>query len=284
MPILLKKDLSAIAISLGASLNAIAQLVGTFFGGIAIVCWGIHVGLIIDGALFLVSSLVAGLISLETNQNSLKTVLDSKFKNNFIYEINYIKKNQFIHKFCFVAFFLNFVIVPLNSLQSPLADLIYNSGSELVSIIGASIIVGNCIGPIAGNILRKKNNTLIFLICGIGIGIVVSAYSAGNYITMNRLMSLIYCGIISLLLGIFLSIISTLFSIKLIESINPDYMARTSSIMNSIGCLANPIAALTISIMANIMDVGLIFIIWGAMCTTILTVIAIVRLYRLYRY
>lgn len=268
VPLLLRKELFGIAVSASASLNVFAQLLGTVLGGLIIGLYGIQFGLAVDGLLFLISAIVVGFIKIESAKDEKTTNIMKNFKSDFSQGISYITKNKAAVDFCIIAFLINFAIVPLNSLQSPLADMIYNSGSELISVIGVMLIIGNCIGPIIGNAIKEKNSATVYLSCGLGIGGFVALFSLGKYILMNHVISILYCGAVSLLLGILLSILSTVLTIKLVESVAQGYLARTSSVMNAIGCLANPSAALLISLLTTTKSIEVIFIIWGIICIT----------------
>ena len=50
---------------------------------------------------------------------------------------DYVKKSRVILNYCLIAIVLNFLLVPLNSLQAPIVEDVFKMGSELLSVMGA---------------------------------------------------------------------------------------------------------------------------------------------------
>ena len=82
-------------------------------------------------------------------QNLVVQKFDRKaYVKNLADGFSYVKKDAIIRIFLLLAVFLNAILVPLNSLQAPLAGDILGGGAEILSILGISITVGMLLGSV----------------------------------------------------------------------------------------------------------------------------------------
>lgn len=261
IPYILKKENYETAIAMSSSATAVMQMIGTVMAGIIIDSVGLVAALTMDCLLFFISSVLVLSVSYIKMENKLAMPGGSVGKS-FMEGLQYVKGNRIAVLFCSSALLLNTVITPINSLQVPLVSEIYKSGSLMVSMIGIMIILGSCLGPMIGRRFPTCFLMRVSISGGI-IGILICLYSLGEYIDIRNLAAYIYCSLISFFLGIVISMLSSELIIQLMTSTNEKFLARTASIMNSIGCAANPVAALLISALTGFISVGKIFCVFG---------------------
>ena len=76
---------------------------------------------------------------------------------------------------------MNFFLVPLNSLQAPVAEDIYGLGSGLLSVIGMAAAIGGIVGSVITPMILKKMSAKRVIVCfGTIIGIFMYLMSVGK--------------------------------------------------------------------------------------------------------
>ena len=73
----------------------------------------------------------------------------------------------------------------------------------------------------------------------------------------------VFVAFISLMLGIFISLLSAFLQVEFIELVEEQYLARAASIMNAIGQAVTPIMSLVVSALAAFLPIGAIFVLAG---------------------
>ena len=162
------------------------------------------------------------------------------------------------------AAFLNGILVPLNSLQAPLASEVLGGGAEILSVIGITITVGTLLGTVAYPILSKYIGKEIFVISG---GLAIGIYYISLIIAQPAFNSVVFMYVFvafaSLMLGLSVSLLSAFLQVEFVELVEEQYLARAASIMNAIGNAITPIMSLVVSGLAAFLPTGVIFTIAG---------------------
>ena len=104
---------------------------------------------------FLLSALIIVFVNTK-EQGLVKQKFDRKaYVKDLADGFSYVKKDTMIRIFLLLAVFLNAILVPLNSLQAPLAGDILGGGAEILSILGISITVGMLLGSVTYPMVQR---------------------------------------------------------------------------------------------------------------------------------
>ncbi|MBR6397062.1 MAG: MFS transporter, partial [Lachnospiraceae bacterium] len=147
-PSVLKKEELTHGMSLSSGLSSAFTLIGTGCAGVIIANFGVQAAMLIDASTFVIAGILI-LFTRTLEERAAETEIKPAFQNaeNSAKEkesyssmlkdgLSYVLHNHAILNFCFVAVLMNFFLVPLNSLQAPIAEDIYGLGSKLLSVMG----------------------------------------------------------------------------------------------------------------------------------------------------
>ena len=137
-PKVLDERLYDYGMSLHKSLSQIVQLVGAGCAAGIIAIVGISGALYIDMTTFILSGLIIIFVNSKEHNLKKKKFVVSEYMSDFMDGIHYIRKESAIVFFLTYTVFLNAILVPMNSLQAPLATEVLHSGVEILSIISVS--------------------------------------------------------------------------------------------------------------------------------------------------
>lgn len=263
------------ASSLNSTLSTVIQLVGTGLAGVIIGLFGIQTAILIDAVTFFGSAFILSFLKLKEEKQVAK--LDAK---NYFITLKagaaYVKDHFVIRNFCLMAIVLNAIMVPINSLQSPLISEIMGQGSELLSVFGISISLGMGLGSFLFPYINEKIAARTNIVCnGIIMGICIYLYTMGTYLQQYIVAIYLLTILMSFIFGFSVSSISGVLSVNFMKVVEQDYLARVGSIFNAGACAATPITSLLVSAFVAYFSTAQILVASSIFCVILFVVIGI---------
>ena len=171
-----------------------------------------------------------------------------------------------IRIFLLLAVFLNAILVPLNSLQAPLAGDILGGGAEILSILGISITVGMLLGsvtyPMVQRIIPGKG---LWIASGLGIALFYIMLPVCRPLYTSQILVCAFTAVFSFILGYTVALVNSHLSVFAVKRIRTDYLARISGITTAAGAASMPVASFLVSIVVAYVDTSAIFITSGVL-------------------
>lgn len=264
--------------ALSSTISTIVQLAGTAAGGVIIGVWGVETAILIDGGSFFVAGLLRTFLRLD-EKNLRKGKLEYKEYFETLKEgAVYIKKQPVIYNFCLMAVITNAILVPINSLQTPLITEVMGQGSELLSAFSIAMFIGMLIGSVVFPLIMEKLQVrTIVVITGISIGSTFFLYTMGIYVQGNIAAIYLLTMIASVILGIGASMLGSVLNVQFMKVVSQEYLARVAAIFSAGACAATPIVSLVVSVVSTQLTVLQIFFISGILCVILFAMIGIVK-------
>ena len=213
-----KKEHMTCGMSLNSMLSSAASLAGTGAAGVIIATTGVTSAMMIDVATFAVAAVLIGAMKAgKAAQKELeKTALQNEPQNAssqneapesapenkasanakeqsklefFLDGFKYVASSRVICNYGLLAVALNFMLIPINALQAPIASEIFKMGGEILSIAGAFAAIGGIAGSALVPVLSQKLSPLKMIMLGTAmlglgmLGIACGGFFVGNSIT-----------------------------------------------------------------------------------------------------
>ena len=264
--------------ALSSTISTIVQLAGTAAGGVIIGVWGVETAILIDGGSFFAAGLLRTFLRLD-EKNLRKGKLEFKEYFETLKEgAVYIKKQPVIYNFCLMAIITNAILVPINSLQTPLITEVMGQGSELLSVFSMAMFIGMLIGSVVFPLIMEKMQVrTVVVITGISIGSTFFLYTMGIYVQGNIVAIYLLTMIASVILGISTSMLSSVLNVQFMKVVSQEYLARVAAIFSAGACAATPIVSMLVSVVSTQLTVLQIFFISGILCVILFVMIGIVK-------
>ena len=264
--------------ALSSTISTIVQLAGTAAGGVIIGVWGVETAILIDGGSFFVAGILRTFLKLD-EINLRKGKLEFKEYFETLKEgAVYIKKQPVIYNFCLMAVITNAILVPINSLQTPLITEVMGQGSELLSAFSIAMFIGMLIGSVVFPLIMEKLQVrTVVVITGISIGSTFFLYTMGIYVQGNIVAIYLITMSASVILGIGASMLSSVLNVQFMKVVSQEYLARVAAIFSAGACAATPIVSLVVSVVSTQLTVLQIFFISGILCVILFVMIGIVK-------
>jgi len=264
-PMIVDKDSYNEAISLNSSVSSITELVGTGLAAAIIALIGSSGAIYLDMATFIISALLISWMKVPAETLNTKTLASAsaylkELKDGFVY----CKGKKILVVFAYVAMFLNGILVPINSLQTPLATEVLKGGPELLSIFGLAVTISMLLGSLFFPVLRKFLNgkkTIIMMITLIIIFYLGLVGASPLYET--RYGAAITLMLLSTALGFGISLGNMYINVEMFNVIDKSYLARVSGIGSAISAGITPVSAFIISIVVKYTSTKVIMIMAG---------------------
>ena len=279
LPSLLKEEYYEHGIALNSTLTNVMQLIGLGAAGVIIAVFGIQGAILIDAFSFFGSAFIRGLMHVK-KENLRKDRLNiSSYFATLKEGITYVKTKRIILNFCFLAIFLNALMVPLNALQTPLVVEVLGQGSELLSVICIVMTLAMCVGSflypfVAG---KCKVNAIV-IVSGFLAGLSLLIFTFGGIFRSNVYLVYVISIAASFLIGLSVSILTTVLGVQFTKCIEPNFLARSGAVFNASATAAMPITSGLISVLAKVLSVSQIFIIGFALCVIVFVYIAVSKM------
>lgn len=277
----IKKEHMTAGLSLSSIVSRAAALVGTGFAGIVIAKAGAETAMLVDVSTFVIAAILisvmkktkeesvvaAGEISGEksakldaskldaaetTHETELKTAPATQPKEKFSTTLKegfrYVLQTPAVRNFCFLCILLNFMLVPINALQAPIASDIFKMGSELLSIAGIFSSLGGIFGSAILPFLMKKLSPLKITLFGLAtltLGIMLLPF--GNLINGNAFFCYALISASFFIMLTAAAMLGGIINIQFMKTVDHAYMARASAVFNSSVTAAMPLGSLLVS-------------------------------------
>lgn len=267
--------------ALNSTLSTVVQLIGLGTAGLIIGAFGIGIAIAIDGISFFGSAFILSFLKIKEDT---KTGREKKWqireymlvlKDGFFY----LKGQPVIRNFCLLAVLINAVIVPLNSLQTPLVQEVLGQGSELLSVFSIAMTMGMGIGSFVYPFLSSKLSVRVqFAGAGILLGMAMYSFTWGE--NFQDFTAGIYALTIaaSFLLGVSCSVLTSALSVQFMKAVDQEYLARVGSIFNAGASAATPAASFLSGALAAFCSVSQIFRLCALFCVIIFLVIGTAKI------
>lgn len=265
-PKVLEKEYYEYGISLSTTLSSMVELIGTAVAAAIIAVIGTSGAIYVDMTTFLLSALIIVFVNTK-EQGLVKQKFDRKtYVKDLADGFSYVKKDTMIRIFLLLAVFLNAILVPLNSLQAPLAGDILGGGAEILSILGISITVGMLLGsvtyPMVQRIIPGKG---LWIASGLGIALFYIMLPVCRPLYTSRILVCAFTAVFSFILGYTVALVNSHLSVFAVKRIRTDYLARISGITTAAGAASMPVASFLVSIVVAYVDTSAIFITSGVL-------------------
>lgn len=266
----------------GNSLNSAAckvmELAGMAVAGIIIGVFGISAAIIVDACTFFISALIKADIKLEEELVITKSERGavSQYIQDFKEGIHYIRSKKVVMNFCLMAFLLNAVLVPLNSLQSPLVIDVLKQESGLLSAIGIALTIGMGGGTIIYPYLVKLTSKGTFIcINGICFAVSIGMITLGRFQTNNKLFVYIITSCAAFLIGLFIDLVNCVVSVQFMKCVDAEYLARAASLLSAGAMSAIPLISVIVSVLVHFIKVENLITACSVICVIIFLLIRI---------
>lgn len=277
--------------SLSSTLSTVVQLIGIAAGGVIIGAFGVGTAIVIDGVSFFGSALIRAFIKVEETDLRKGKLEIKEYFDTLKSGAVYIKDQPVIRNFCLLAVVVNAIIVPINSLQTPLITEVMGQGSELLSVFSLAMMLGMGLGSFIFPFISEKLSaraTVVFMGSCIGVtfllftlGTPVREYMPDSMVLGISARILTIYGLTvfaSVLLGFSASVVSAVLNIQFMKTVEQEYLARVGSIFNASACAASPVASMLVSALAAKYTVSQIFFTCGILCVILFVVIGIIKM------
>lgn len=269
-PKVLEEKYYEYGISLMSTICAVVELIGTAAAAGIIALIGTAGAIYVDMITFLLSAFIIMLVN--TKEQSLqKQKFDAKeYMATFSDGLKYVKRNTTIMFFCGVAIFLNAILVPIDSLQAPLARDILMGGAEILSVLGIALTLGMMLGtafyPMLGKVLKAK---AFLTMCCLGIGFYYIGFVVCKPFFTNKIFVYAYVALASFLCGVIISLFSTFINVEFVKKIDKAYLARAAGIMSSLSVASIPVASAIVGVLVIFVKIEWLFIVVGILAIVV---------------
>lgn len=269
----------------GTSLNSVAsrvtELIGTAVAGVIIGIFGIGTAILLDAATFFASAVIKMFLRVQEDVLRSKGDIADRTKE-YITDLKeglrYVRTRQLVLNFCILAFLVNAMLTPLNSLLTPLTVEVLGQGSEMLSVIGIAMVIGMVLGSIVFPYLSKKCSVRSFIcISGVGMAGCIGGMTAGSHFLGNQPMIYIITVASTFGAGFFVDLVSSATSVQFMKCVDQDHLARAAALMNAGNVAAMPLTAFLISIFVKYVDVKNMILTCSAICAIIFSVAWIIK-------
>ena len=274
-PNLLEEKLYSRGLALESSLTNIVQLIGTAAAAGIIAFVGVSGALYIDMVTFILSAAI--IVFVDTHEKDIQKVkfeVASYFrdlKDGF----KYVSRDRAIVFFLVYVVFINAILVPLNSLQAPLASEILNGGAEMLSVISVSTTIAMLVGTaIYPEVLDKLGNRMVVGIVGLGIAAFYGAIILFQPVYGNKFLTYIVVAATSFILGTAIAFGQSLVNVLFMSKVNKEYIARASGICTAGSAAATPVTSFVIGSIVTFVSIRWTFI-GAAIAALIVTALVI---------
>ena len=251
---IIKKEHMTSGMSINTIFSRAASLVGTGIAGVLIAAFGVGFAMFIDVSSYIISAILIMLIPYKRAAANKEEQLQKSIKENakdfadtLKEGIIYVLGTPVVRNFCVLCVALNFMLVPLNALQAPIAGDIFGMGSELLSFAGVLSSIGGILGAVLLPYISQKLSPLKTTISGMAVLVVgIALIPIGRFAYGNTVLSYAIIGTSFFLMLVAVSLIGGTLQIQFMKSVEKEYMARASAVFNSSATAAMPVGSLLV--------------------------------------
>lgn len=279
IPLVLEEKDYEYGIAMNSALVTVLQLVGTAAAGIIIGAFGVEAAILIDGGTFLLSALIKMAVKVKEQIHTTQASSGAaQYFEDLKAGFSYMKKKQVLINFCILTFLVNAMMVPSTSLLAPLVSDVLGEGQELLSVIGASSVIGMGIGSMLFPYLSKKGKVRnLVLIYGLGLAVSGIVLPLGSIAKGNTVVVYAVSAASTIGIGFFASVLSTMINVQFLKCVEQDYLARAQSLLGAGAAAAMPLTSILLGIMVNYVSVKDVMIAGGILCALLFIVFRMIK-------
>lgn len=259
-----KKEHMTCGMSLNSMLSSAASLAGTGAAGVIIATAGVSTAMMIDVVTFgvaavLISAMKAGrakVTEAAQNEASKTTSATGETENKieqskiefFLDGFRYVASSRVICNYGLLAVALNFMLIPINALQAPIASEIFKMGGEILSIAGAFAAIGGIAGSALVPVLSQKLSPLKMIMLGTSLlGAGMLGMACGGVLAGNNIACYVDVAASFFIMMVAASIIGGTINIQFMKNADPKYIARAAAVMGACGTACMPVGSFLLS-------------------------------------
>ena len=289
-----KKEHMTCGMSLNSMLSSAASLAGTGAAGVIIATAGVSAAMMIDVVTFgvaavLISAMKAGRVAItEAAQNEAsKTTSEAGETENkkeqskiefFLDGFRYVANSRVICNYGLLAVALNFMLIPINALQAPIASEIFKMGGEILSIAGTFAAIGGIAGSALVPVLSQKLSPLKMIMLGTSLlGAGMLGMACGGVFVGNNIACYVDVAASFFVMMVAASIIGGTINIQFMKNADPKYIARAAAVMGACGTACMPVGSLLLSAVVTKVSTGVILVFCVIFAIAILAILVFVK-------
>lgn len=289
-----KKEHMTCGMSLNSMLSSAVSLAGTGAAGVIIATAGVTAAMMIDVVTFgvaavLISAMKAGRAKVtEATQNEAsKTTSGAGEKENkkeqskiefFLDGFRYVAGSRVICNYGLLAVALNFMLIPINALQAPIASEIFKMGGEILSIAGAFAAIGGIAGSALVPVLSQKLSPLKMIMLGTSLlGAGMLGMACGGVFAGNNIACYVDVAASFFIMMVAASIIGGTINIQFMKNADPKYIARAAAVMGACGTACMPVGSLLLSAVVTKVSTEAILVFCVIFAIAILAILVFVK-------
>jgi len=289
-----KKEHMTCGMSLNSMLSSAASLAGTGAAGVIIATAGVSAAMMIDVVTFgvaavLISAMKAGrakVTEAAQNEASKTTSEAGKTENKkeqskiefFLDGFRYVASSRVICNYGLLAVALNFMLIPINALQAPIASEIFKMGGEILSIAGAFAAIGGIAGSAFVPVLSQKLSPLKMIMFGTSLlGAGMLGMACGGVFVGNNIACYVDVAASFFIMMVAASIIGGTINIQFMKNADPKYIARAAAVMGACGTACMPVGSLLLSAVVTKVSTGAILVFCVIFAIAILAILVFVK-------
>ena len=264
LPKVLEEKYYEYGMSLSSTLGSIVELIGTAIAATIIALIGTSGAIYVDMATFIMSAVIIMFVNTR-EQNLVKKKFDSKeYFGDLADGFSYVKKDNMLKVFMLLSIFLNAILVPLNSLQAPLAGEVLGSGAEILSILGIAATFGMLLGSITYPMLQKfMSDRAIWMAGGLGISAFYILLPVCRPLYTSKIVVYMFTAIFTSIMGYTMALVNSHLNVFMVKRIRQDFLARIDGITIALGTASMPVASFLVSAIVAYASTSAIFIASG---------------------
>ena len=289
-----KKEHMTCGMSLNSMLSSAASLVGTGAAGMIIATAGVSAAMMIDVVTFavaaaLIGAMKAGRVAITEaaqNEASKTTSANGETENKieqskiefFLDGFRYVASSRVICNYGLLAVALNFMLIPINALQAPIASEIFRMGGEILSIAGAFAAIGGIAGSALVPVLSQKLSPLKMIMFGTSLlAAGMLGMACGGVFAGNNIACYVDVAASFFIMMVAASIIGGTINIQFMKNADPKYIARAAAVMGACGTACMPVGSLLLSAVVTKVSTGAILVFCVIFAIAILAILVFVK-------
>ena len=289
-----KKEHMTCGMSLNSMLSSAASLAGTGAAGVIIATAGVSAAMMIDVVTFgvaavLISAMKAGRAKVtEAAQNEASKTkpaigeTENKKEQSkiefFLDGFRYVASSRVICNYGLLAVALNFMLIPINALQAPIASEIFKMGGEILSIAGAFAAIGGIAGSAFVPVLSQKLSPLKMIMFGTSLlGAGMLGMACGGVFVGNNIACYVDVAASFFIMMVAASIIGGTINIQFMKNADPKYIARAAAVMGACGTACMPVGSLLLSAVVTKVSTEAILVFCVIFAIAILAILVFVK-------
>ena len=276
-----KKEHMTCGMSLNSMLSSAASLAGTGAAGVIIATTGVSTAMMIDVATFAIAAVLIGALKAGRAASTTEETEGKKEQSKlefFLDGFKYVASSRVICNYGLLAVALNFMLIPINALQAPIASEIFNMGGEILSIAGAFAAIGGIAGSALIPVLSQKLSPLKMIMLGTSLlGAGMLGIACGGFFAGNVIACYVDVAASFFIMMVAASTIGGTINIQFMKNADPKYIARAAAVMGACGTACMPVGSFLLSALVARVSTESILIFCVIFAAAIFAVLAVAK-------